>query len=456
MPEASPGSALHRLERAIALANRDVEKIRHGGRISEIAPGHFRVAGLSDHLMLGERVLLESASGPVVGEVVRIEADAATIKPYEKAQAARLGDIAWRMNRLMISPCQDWKGRIINAAAEPVDQRGPLRAGDFLFVTEGIPPAATRRRRVNVPLPTGIRVIDLFTPLCAGQRVGVFAGSGIGKSTLLSMLAHSKGFDTIVVALVGERGREVRDFVEETMKGNLERTVVVVATGDESAMLRRQAPATAMTIAEYFRDRGESVLLIVDSITRYAHACREVALAAGEPPVARGYAPSVFGDIPKLLERAGPGERDLGAITGVFAVLVDGDDHNDPVADTVRGTLDGHIVLDRAIAEQGRYPSVNILTSVSRLAHHVWTAEQRNLIGKLRAMVSRYEDTRDLRLLGGYQPGTDAELDQAVTLVPRIYEALKQSPGSPMSANCFKELAEQLAPSPAPPGTAAA
>ncbi|MGE3829796.1 MAG: flagellar protein export ATPase FliI [Parvibaculaceae bacterium] len=441
---ADGGNALLRLERAIANANHEIPLIRHGGRVNEIAPGYYRIAGLSRHLMLGERVSLESARGPVIGEVVRIDAEAATVKPYDSNPVARLGDIAWRMGPLTIAPSQSWKGRIINALGQPADGKGPLAFGERSYMTEGSPPAATRRQRVNKALSTGIRVIDLFTPICAGQRVGIFAGSGIGKSTLLAMLAHSQGFDTIVVALVGERGREVRDFVEETMKDNLERTVVVVATGDESAMLRRQAPATAMTIAEHFRDRGESVLLIVDSITRYAHACREVALAAGEPPVARGYAPSVFGDIPKLLERAGPGEDGLGSITGVFAVLVDGDDHNDPVADSVRGTLDGHVVLDRAIAEQGRYPPVNVLGSISRLAHHVWTSEQRNLVVKLRALVARYEDTRDLRLLGSYQPGSDPELDQAVHLVPRIYEFIRQSPGAPMTAAVFKELAEAL------------
>jgi flagellum-specific ATP synthase len=446
MTSAAPdgGNALLRLERAITAANHEIPLIRHGGRVNEIAPGYYRIAGLSKQLMLGERVRLDSVRGSIVGEVVRIDADAATIKPYDSNPVARLGDIAWRMGPLTISPSQRWKGRIIDALGQPVDGKGALAFGERNYATEGSPPAATKRQRVNKALSTGIRVIDLFTPICAGQRIGIFAGSGIGKSTLLAMLAHSQGFDTIIVALVGERGREVRDFVEETMKDNLERTVVVVATGDESAMLRRQAPATAMTLAEHFRDRGESVLLIVDSITRYAHACREVALAAGEPPVARGYAPSVFGDIPKLLERAGPGEDGLGSITGVFSVLVDGDDHNDPVADTVRGTLDGHIVLDRAIAEQGRYPPVNVLSSISRLAHHVWTSEQRNLVVKLRALVARYEDTRDLRLLGSYQPGSDPELDQAVNLVPRIYEFARQSPGSPMTVAVFKELAEAL------------
>jgi flagellum-specific ATP synthase len=199
-----------------------------------------------------------------------------------------------------------------------------------------------------------------------------------------------------------------------------------------------------MTIAEYFRDRGDSVLLIIDSVTRFAHAARDVALAAGEPPVARGYAPSVFSDLPKLLERAGPGTEGSGAITGVFAVLVDGDDHNDPIADSIRGTLDGHIVLDRAIADQGRYPAVNILASISRLAQHVWTVEQRTLVGKLRAMIARFEESRDLRLMGGYHTGSDAELDQAVSLVPKVYAALTQSPSSPLSEDAFRELASAL------------
>jgi flagellum-specific ATP synthase len=197
-----------------------------------------------------------------------------------------------------------------------------------------------------------------------------------------------------------------------------------------------------MSIAEYFRDQGESVLLIVDSVTRFAHAAREIALAAGEPAVARGYAPSVFSDLPKLLERAGPGEEGAGSITGVFSVLVDGDDHNDPVADAIRGALDGHIVLDRAVAEQGRYPAVNVLASISRLAQCAWTDEQHSLVLKLRGLIARYEDTRDLRLMGGYREGADAELDQAVTLVPKIYAAMTQSLKAEPSRDAFRELAQ--------------
>jgi flagellum-specific ATP synthase len=260
------------------------------------------------------------------------------------------------------------------------------------------------------------------------------------------MLAGSRDFETVVIGLVGERGREVREFLDDALAVNRSAAVAVVATGDESPLMRRLAPKTAMSIAEFFRYQGESVLLIIDSITRLAHAARDVAMAAGKLAVARGYAPSVFSDLPKLLERAGPGEEGQGSITGVFSVLVDGDDLNDPVADAIRGTLDGHIVLDRAIAEQGRCPAVNVLTSISRLAQTAWTSEQNSLVGKLRALIARYEDTRDLRLMGGYRQGADAELDQAVTLVPKIYEAIAQSPRFGPSKDAFRELTEFLAP----------
>jgi flagellum-specific ATP synthase len=306
------------------------------------------------------------------------------------------------------------------------------------------PPPALQRSRVNAPIRTGVRVIDLFTPLCAGQRIGVFAGSGVGKSSLLAMLARAPDFDTAIVALVGERGREVREFLDETLGESRRSAIAIVSTGDESPMMRRLAPKTAMTIAEYFRDRGEKVLLIVDSATRFAHASRDIALAAGEPAVARGYAPSVFSDLPRLLERAGPGIEGAGSITGVFSVLVDGDDHNDPVADAIRGTLDGHIVLDRAIADQGRYPAVNILASVSRLAHFCWTPEQAKLVSRLRALAARFEETRELRLMGGYTAGADPVLDQAIKSAPRLYEAMSQSLSAGPCQDPFIELAAAL------------
>jgi flagellum-specific ATP synthase len=376
--------------------------------------------------------------------VVRIDEHGATIKAFDPVFDVGLGTTVWKHGFVSIRPHTSWKGRVLNALGHPIDGNGLLVQGEEMISVEREPPPPMRRQRIKIPIKTGVRIIDLFTPLCAGQRVGVFAGSGIGKSTLLGMLARARGFDTAIIALVGERGREVREFLEDSLSSEFDRALAVVATGDESPMMRRLAPKMAMSIAEYFRDHGENVLLIVDSVTRYAFAAREVALAAGEPPVARGYAPSVFSDLPKLLERAGPGEEGTGSITGIFSVLVEGDDHNEPIADAIRGTLDGHIVLDRATADQGRYPAVSILTSVSRLANQTWSEEEQSLIIKLRSMVARYEETHDLRLMGGYHHGTDPELDKAIELVPRIFEVMKQRPDEPPSENAFQEVAEAL------------
>ncbi len=440
----SPRHALGRLEEQINDAVLNLPKVRVSGTVCEVTPTHYRVNGLSRFVKLGDCVSLGEERRKRIGEVVRIDQSGVTVKPFDVIVDAGLGTSVHRIGPFQLCPDASWRGRVINALAAPVDGGGPLVQGDEARFVDSEPPTALHRARVKKPLKSGVRVIDFFAPLCAGQRIGIFAGSGVGKSTLLAMLAQSRGFDTVVIALVGERGREVREFLDDALGANRKLAITVVSTGDESPMMRRLAPKTAMTIAEYFRDRGDSVLLIVDSVTRFAHAARDVALAAGEPPVARGYAPSVFSDLPKLLERAGPGTEGSGAITGVFSVLVDGDDHNDPIADSIRGTLDGHIVLDRAIADQGRYPAVNILASISRLAQHVWSVEQRTLVGKLRAMIARFEESRDLRLMGGYHAGTDAELDQAVSLVPKVYAALTQSPSSPLSEDAFRELASAL------------
>jgi flagellum-specific ATP synthase len=333
---------------------------------------------------------------------------------------------------------------------EPIDGKGPLLQGPSPMAYRNSPPPAHSRKRVGAPLDLGVRALNTFLTCCRGQRLGIFAGSGVGKSTLLAMLAGADAFDTVVVALIGERGREVREFLEDTIGAqSMAKTVAVVATSDESAMMRRRAPDTAMRVAEHFRDQGHRVLLVLDSITRFAHALREVATGTGEPPVARGYPASVFTDLPKLLERAGPGAegpgvKGQGSITAIISVLVDGDDHNDPVADSVRGILDGHVVLDRAIAEQGRYPPVNPLSSISRLADKAWSPEQRMLVTRLKSMISRFEDTRDIRLLGAYQGGADAELDIAVRQVPLIYEALTQSPKDRASSDAFSDLARHL------------
>ena len=438
------GDAIERLEQAMAAASAGGALVRVGGPISEVTASACRVGGVAPFMRLGDRMGFEANGRLQVGEVVRVDAGGVTLKPFESRIEAGIGTRAFRLGAADLRPDPSWKGRVIDALGRPIDDLGPLQPGPRVAAIDADPPAAMGRARVRAPLTTGVRVLDLFTPLCAGQRIGIFAGSGVGKSTLLAMLADANGFDSVVVALVGERGREVREFLEGPIAPARARAVIVVSTGDESPMMRRQAPKVALAVAESFRDRGESVLLIVDSVTRYAHAARDVALAASEPAVARGYPPSVFSDLPRLLERAGPGRDGEGSITGVFSVLVDGDDHNDPVADAIRGTLDGHIVLDRAIAEQGRYPAVDLLGSISRLAGEVWTPEQRDLVRKLRAMMARFEETRDLRLMGGYRAGTDAELDQAIALVPRIYEALRQEPGRPPSRDAFLELAQAL------------
>ena len=436
----------HALARLAAVVTRAAEEeplVRICGTVTEVSPVHWRVSGLSRFVAIGETIGVGAAGEP--GEVVRIDEGSTIVKPFGAGGGSiAVGDRAHKIGALRLAPHPSWKGRVIDAFGRPIDGGGPLAAGPRDMPFDASPPAALTRGRVKTALRTGVRVIDLFTPICAGQRIGIFAGSGVGKSTLLGMMAGANGFDAVVIALVGERGREVREFIEEALGANRAKAVTVVATGDESPMMRRLAPKAAMSIAEYFRDEGQSVLMIVDSVTRFAHAARDVALAAGEPAVARGYAPSVFSDLPKLLERAGPGKDGSGGtITGIFSVLVDGDNHNDPVADSIRGTLDGHVVLDRTIADGGRFPAVNVLGSISRLAQHVWTRDQATLVSKLRGLISRFEDTRDLRLMGGYQAGSDADLDQAVSLVPRIYEAMRQSPGE-SSADAFRELAEVL------------
>ena len=446
---------LARLAAAASRLAQDGALLRVAGTVAAVTPTAYRVRGLSPFSRLGDCVGLagDGAERPH-GEIVRIDPDGVTVKPYAAADGVGLGSGVHKLGPVTLRPSAGWKGRIVDALGRPIDSAGAMSDGPDARPIHADPPSALVRGRVKQPLRSGVRVLDIFTPLCHGQRLGIFAGSGVGKSTLLGMLASSRAFDTVVVALVGERGREVREFMEEALGANRPLAVTVVATGDESAAMRKMAPLTAMTIAEWFRDQGQRVLLIVDSVTRYAHAARDVALAAGEPAVARGYAPSVFTDLPKLLERAGPGAEgcpgaegaggQAGTITGLFAVLVDGDDHNDPVADCIRGTLDGHVVLDRAIADAARYPAVNVLGSISRLAQHSWTPEQRTLVGRLRAMIARYEDTRDLRLMGGLQSGVDAALAQAVLLTPLIYEAMTQAPTGPASTDAFRELAEHL------------
>ncbi|PLW75506.1 flagellar protein export ATPase FliI [Cohaesibacter celericrescens] len=455
---AKSANKLDKLHGVVRLLQEHNTSVRVCGTVSQITPGYYGISGLEKHVCIGDCIELDVmrpyGRGPARAEVIRIDEGKVYAKPYSQHLDVGIGTRVMRMGPVQLSPDNSWLGRVIDSLGRPIDNRGMLVPGRLSVSLEGDPPPAMERSMIEKPIRTGVRAIDLFTPLCVGQRIGVFAGSGVGKSTLLAMLASALDFEVVVVALVGERGREVREFIEGTLGEALTKSVVVVATGDESPMMRRQAPKTAMAIAEHFRDQGLSVLMIMDSATRFAQAARDVAMASGEPAVARGYTPSVFSELPRLLERAGPGRvpehesEPCGAITGIFSVLVDGDDHNDPVADSIRGILDGHIVLDRAIADQGRYPAIDVLSSVSRMANKAWNKNEAQLIMKLKSMITRYEETRDLRLLGGYTKGADAELDHAMLLIPSIYDILCQTPHEMVPANeiddPFRELSDAL------------
>jgi flagellum-specific ATP synthase len=410
------------------------------GRVAHISAGSIGVTGLARHVKIGDFVHVLTEGGAVMTEVIKIDGSEIAVLPLGSYNAISIGCRAKPLGNLKVNPDESWKGRICTALAEPADGKSPLRPGPCSVNLLASPPKAMQRGQISERVATGIRAIDMFTPLCYGQRIGIFAGSGVGKSTLLAMMSKSDGFDTAIVALVGERGREVKEFVDDVLGEALKKSIVVVATSDEPPVMRRTAALLATSLAEYFRDRGEKVLLVMDSLTRYAQACREISLAAGEPPVARGFPPSVFSELPLLLERAGPGVSGRGAITAVYTVLVEGDDHNDPVADTVRGTLDGHIVLDRQIAAAGRYPAIDLLMSISRLAQKAWTPSEAATVARWRKLIMRYEDSRDLRALGGYVRGGDAELDEAIALVPQLYAALEQSPGDPITGDTVPQI----------------
>ncbi|QGM99516.1 flagellar protein export ATPase FliI [Methylocystis parvus] len=434
---------MNRLSEAVASVALPGERLRISGTVTEVFPSHFHVAGLSPFLRLDDCVLLEQAGRAFHGQAIRIDRKGALVKSFESNAGLGLGARVTLQGPIQIAPHSSWKGRVVDALARPIDEGGPLTQGERRGLNAS-PPSPMARMRLSAPAPTGVAAIDAFAPLCLGQRIGVFAGSGVGKSTLLAMIARSRIFDAAVICLVGERGREVRDFLDEALGASASNAVIVVSTSDESPMMRRLAPLTAMSIGESFRDQGQSVLLIMDSVTRYAHALREIALSAGEPPAANGYAPSVFADLPRLLERAGPGSEGAGSMTAIFSVLIDGDNHNDPVADCIRGTLDGHIVLERSIAEQGRYPAIDILKSISRVADRVWRPQEREMISKARGLVAKFEDTRDLRLLGGYRSGADPELDRAIGVTPLIYDLLRQASDAPPASDIVARLDAML------------
>lgn len=422
------------------------------GSVAAVQGLLVEVAGVGNNMSIGDRCTIHARDGRLlVCEVVGFRENRALVMPYGPLEGIGIGcraDIAEAAPA--VYPDDTWLGRVVNAMGKPIDDLGNLGAGAEPYPIKNAPPPAHTRKRVGGKIDLGVRAVNTFTTCCHGQRMGIFAGSGVGKSTILAMMARYTSADVTVVGLVGERGREAREFIEDDLgPEGLARSVVIVSTSDEPPLMRRQAAYVTMAVAEYFRDQGKNVLCLMDSVTRFAMAQREISLSAGEPPASKGYTPTVFAELPKLLERAGPGPRKKGNITGLFTVLVEGDDHNEPISDAVRGILDGHIVLDRAIAERGRYPALNILRSISRTMPGCNTDDQNVLVAKARKIIATYEDMAELIRLGAYRKGSNPEVDEAIYYYGRIEEFMRQNKGDYTDLDsCYRLLAEVLKPAP--------
>lgn len=418
--------------------------------IEIVGPLHLIRVGsrlrLVDNTSSHNSEITSATNSGVPCEVVGFRDDRALALPFGPLEGVRMGMRAvLEQNQSIVRPSEAWLGRVVNALGEPIDGKGALPTGLKSYALRNTPPPAHHRKRVGERIDLGIKALNSFVTCCKGQRMGIFAGTGVGKSVLLSMLAKNTACDIAVIGLIGERGREVQEFIEDNLgEEGLERSVIVVATSDEAALMRRQAAYLTLTLAEYFRDQSKDVLCLMDSVTRFAMAQREIGLASGEPPTTRGYTPTVFSELPKLLERAGPGTCP-GTITGLFTVLVQGDDHNEPISDAVRGILDGHIVMDRAIAERGRYPAINVLRSVSRTMPDCVPEQDLPVILKARELMSTYADMEELIRLGAYRAGSNAKVDEAIKFQPVFESFLAQKKDENVSLEaCASELARIL------------
>jgi flagellum-specific ATP synthase len=402
--------------KALAEQINELDGVEVYGRVVGVRGLMVEVAGPIHAMSVGSRVVIETGS-LIPCEVVGFSGSHALLMPFAALEGVRRGCRAVvTAAPAAVRPSPSWLGRVVNAMGEPIDSKGPLVTGASPYPFRNPPPPAHARRRVGAPLDLGVRALNTFLTCCRGQRMGIFAGSGVGKSVLMSMLARNVAADVSVIGLIGERGREVQEFLQEDLgAAGLARSVVVVATSDEPALMRRQAAYLTLAIAEYFRDLDKDVLVLMDSVTRFAVAQREIGLSAGEPPTAKGYTPTVFTELPRLLERAGPGTGE-GTITGLFSVLVDGGNHDEPVADAVRSILDGHVVMERAIAERGRYPAINILKSISRTMPRAANPAYLPIINRARQVMATYADMEELIRLGAYRAGSSAEVDQAIRL----------------------------------------
>lgn len=421
---------LHRVE-AVRQRLQQTQLIRNHGRVVQSIG--LVVESEGPLAAVGEMCRIESArhEGSTLAEVVGFRNNHVLLMPLGETHGIHPGSEVIALGTALHIPVGDaLKGRVLGGLGQPLDDLGPLRTADSVPLHMR-PPHPLKRQRIGQVFRSGVKAIDTFTPCGRGQRMGIFAGSGVGKSTLLGMIASGSEADVNVIALIGERGREVREFLEKDLtEEGRRRSVVVVATSNEPAIARLKGAFVAMAIAEHFRSAGQNVLLMMDSVTRFAMAQREIGLAVGEPPATRGYTPSVFSLLPQLLERAGTGER--GSMTGLFTVLVEQDDMNDPIADAVRSILDGHIVLTRELATQNHYPAIDVLESVSRLVRDLTTPEQRDLAGRAREALAVYRRNQDLIGIGAYPPGSNPAIDEAI----RLHEPLKAFLRQPVDQGC--------------------
>ena len=420
-----------------------VDPTTQAGRVVEVARGALRVTGLSRQAALGDRVIVQSRLRTVGGEILRIAESEVIVLPDDAPEGLAIGDTVELRGSAGIAPHDGWIGRVVDPFGHPLDGR-PLFRGPVERPLRAPPPPAAQRRAMGDRLSTGVAVFDTLLPLVRGQRIGLFAGSGVGKSSLLASFARGVQADIVVIALIGERGRELRDFTERVLgPEGMARSVVVAATSDQSPLIRRRCAWAAMAVAEHFRDQGLQVLLLADSITRFAEAHREVALAAGEEGSLRGYPPSTAHTIMALAERAGPGPRDAGDITAVFTVLVAGSDMEEPVADILRGVLDGHVVMDRRIAERGRYPAIDLLRSVSRSLPGCAAPEENALIARARSHLATWDRAELMIQAGLYARGSDAGVDAAIRVWPALDAFLAEAAHDGISGS-FARLAACL------------
>lgn len=420
------------------------QTVSYTGKIENIVGMSIEASG--GRAAVGDicRIYNGESGGQVMAEVVGFKNDRILLMPYSDMSGISAGNFVRNTGRrLSLNMGPFLKGRVINALGQPIDGKGPFPSGTS-FCVDGssyINPMA--RPPIRERLEFGIKAIDGMLTVGKGQRIGIFAGSGVGKSTLMGMIAKRVKADINVIALVGERGREVLEFMEKDLgPEGMSRSVLVVATSDQPAMLRKRCPSVATGVAEYFRDQGYDVLLMMDSLTRFAMAQREIGLAVGEPPVARGYTPSIYSELPKLLERSGNFQR--GSITGVYTVLVEGDDTNEPIADTVRGILDGHIVLSRQLANSNHFPAIDVSASISRLMNDIVSPEHRQMAARIRDVMGVYEKNADLVSIGAYKAGTNPKLDYALSRIDGIQEFLMQGVQEGFTYEQDLELMNQL------------